>query len=140
MIFLNSASSAAALVFYLPVVCTHTETKGKQRYTRDRNILESLGKNTMYNEHPVPLKILYFSFFLTNYPPCYTKQSPFREHRDNEHLPSLLPPFHRGPAIGHTCTMVRHHCIIIPCTISISVPSQKENLWSIMEKHNWFAI
>ena len=28
--FLNSASSAAALVFYLPGVCTHTETEGKQ--------------------------------------------------------------------------------------------------------------
>ena len=30
MIFLNSASSAAALVFYLPGVCTHTDTEGKQ--------------------------------------------------------------------------------------------------------------
>ena len=29
-IILNSASSAAALVFYLPGVCTHTDTKGKQ--------------------------------------------------------------------------------------------------------------
>ena len=29
--FLNSASSAAALVFYLPGVCTHSDTKGKQR-------------------------------------------------------------------------------------------------------------
>ena len=29
MIFLNSASSAAALVFYLPGVCTHTDTEGK---------------------------------------------------------------------------------------------------------------
>ena len=27
-IFLNSASSAAALVFYLPGVCTHTDTEG----------------------------------------------------------------------------------------------------------------
>ena len=31
VIFLNSASSAAALVFYLPGVCTHTDTEGKQR-------------------------------------------------------------------------------------------------------------
>ena len=30
VIFLNSASSAAALVFYLPGVCTHTDTEGKQ--------------------------------------------------------------------------------------------------------------
>ena len=29
MIFLNSASSVAALVFYLPGVCTHTDTEGK---------------------------------------------------------------------------------------------------------------
>ena len=28
--FLNSASSAAALVFYLPGVCTQTDTEGKQ--------------------------------------------------------------------------------------------------------------
>ena len=30
VIFLNSASSAEALVFYLPGVCTHTDTEGKQ--------------------------------------------------------------------------------------------------------------
>ena len=30
VIFLNSASSAAALEFYLPGVCTHTDTEGKQ--------------------------------------------------------------------------------------------------------------
>jgi len=29
VIFLNSASSAAALMFYLPGVCTHTDTEGK---------------------------------------------------------------------------------------------------------------
>ena len=38
VIFLNSASSAAALVFYLPGVCTHTDTEGKQRKARVRNI------------------------------------------------------------------------------------------------------
>ena len=53
MIFLNSASSAAALVFYLPGVCTKTDTKGKQRKARVRNILKSLEKNTLFNEHPV---------------------------------------------------------------------------------------
>ena len=30
LIYLNSASSGAALEFYLPGVCTHTDTKGKQ--------------------------------------------------------------------------------------------------------------
>ena len=37
VIFFNSASSAAALVFYLPGVCTHTDTEGKQRKDRVRN-------------------------------------------------------------------------------------------------------
>ena len=42
--FLNSAISAAALVFYLTGVCTHTDTKGKQRKARVRNILKSSKK------------------------------------------------------------------------------------------------
>ena len=45
LIFLNSASSAASLVFYLPSVCKHTDTEGKQRKARVRNILKSLKKN-----------------------------------------------------------------------------------------------
>ena len=57
MIFLNSASSAAALVFLLPGVCTHTDAEGKQRPdTRVRNILKSSEKNTIFNEHPVYTK------------------------------------------------------------------------------------
>ena len=53
MIFLNSASSAAALVFYLPGVCTHTDTEGKQRKGRVRNIFKISEKtqflmNTLY--------------------------------------------------------------------------------------------
>ena len=53
VIFLNSDISAAALVFYLPGVCTHIDTKGKQRKTRVQNILKSLEKtqylmNTLY--------------------------------------------------------------------------------------------
>ena len=44
VIFLNSASSAATLVFYLPGVCTHTYTKGKQRNTRVRIIRKSFEK------------------------------------------------------------------------------------------------
>ena len=42
------------LVFYLPGVSTHTDTEGKQRKTRVQNILKSSGKNTIFNEHPVP--------------------------------------------------------------------------------------
>ena len=57
MIFLNSESSAAALVFYLPGVCTYMDTEGKQRKARVRNILKSLEKNTIFNEHPVDLHI-----------------------------------------------------------------------------------
>ena len=53
VIFLNSDSSAAVLVFYLPGVCSHTDTKGKQRKERVRNILISSKKNTISNEHPV---------------------------------------------------------------------------------------
>ena len=55
VIFLNFASSAAALVFYLPGVFTHTDTKGKQRKARVRNILKSLEK-TQYL-----INSLYFS-------------------------------------------------------------------------------
>ena len=40
LIFLNSASSAAALVFFLPDVWRHTDTKRKQRKARIRNILK----------------------------------------------------------------------------------------------------
>ena len=52
MIFLNSASSAAALVFYLTCVCTHTDTEGKQ----SPEYFKIFGKNTIFNEHPVLLK------------------------------------------------------------------------------------
>ena len=65
MIFLNSASSAAALVFYLPCVCTHTDTEGNQRKVRVWNILKSLEKNTIFNEHPVcTLDYMYLLSFI----------------------------------------------------------------------------
>ena len=53
MIILNYAISAAALVFYLPGVCTHTDTEGEQRKARVQNILKSSEKtqylmNTLY--------------------------------------------------------------------------------------------
>ena len=50
VIFLNSASSAAALVFDLPL-CTHTE--GKPREARVRIIFQNLRNNTIFNGHPV---------------------------------------------------------------------------------------
>ena len=53
MIFLNSASSAAALVFYLPGVCTHTDTQGKQRKAKVWNIFKKSEKNTIFNKHHV---------------------------------------------------------------------------------------
>ena len=53
MIILNSAISAAALVFYLPVMCTHTDTEGKQSKVRVRKYFKIFEKtqylmNTLY--------------------------------------------------------------------------------------------
>ena len=48
-----SVSSAAALVFHLPGVCTHTDTEGKQRKARVRNNFKVFRKNTIFNEYPV---------------------------------------------------------------------------------------
>ena len=45
-IFLNSASSATALVFYLPGVCTHTDTKEKQKKARVRQPATSVSTIT----------------------------------------------------------------------------------------------
>ena len=47
VIFLIYASSAAALVFYLPGVCTHTDTEGKQRKARVRNIFKKSEKHNI---------------------------------------------------------------------------------------------
>ena len=67
MIFLNSASSAAALLFYLPGgVCTHTDTEGKERKTRVWNILKSSKKKAIFNENPVSIPIK--SIRITNDP------------------------------------------------------------------------
>ena len=51
--FSELRGSAAALVFYLPGMCTHADTEGKQRKARVRNILKSSEKNTIFNEHPL---------------------------------------------------------------------------------------
>ena len=40
------------LRFDLPL-CTHTDTEGKPRDARVRNIIQILRKNTIFNEHPV---------------------------------------------------------------------------------------
>ena len=50
------ASSAAALVFYLPVVCTHTDTRGETETGQSPEYFKILGKNTTFNEHPVVCK------------------------------------------------------------------------------------
>ena len=52
MIFLNSASSSAALVFYLPGVC-HTLTPRENWERPESRIFSKIGKNTIYNKHPV---------------------------------------------------------------------------------------
>ena len=54
MIFLNSGSAAAALVFYPPGVCTHTETEGKQR--KSPEYFKIFEKNTIFNEHPADVR------------------------------------------------------------------------------------
>ena len=53
MIFLNSASSAGALVFYLSYVCTLTDTEAEQGKARVRNKFKIFEKiqylmNTLY--------------------------------------------------------------------------------------------
>ena len=35
------------------LICVHTDTEGKQRKARVRNILKSSKKTTIFNEHPV---------------------------------------------------------------------------------------
>ena len=52
VIILNSAISAAALVFYLPGICTHTDTEGKQKKEYPE-YFKIIGKNTITIEHPV---------------------------------------------------------------------------------------
>ena len=65
MIFLNSVSSSAALVFYLPCVFTHTNTKEEQRKARVRKNHNILNKNTIFNEHPVSKMGAYINNFET---------------------------------------------------------------------------
>ena len=66
--FLNSTSSAAALVFYLPGVSTHTDKKGNQRKARVWNILNSLEKtqyfiNTLYIYFTIGFNLQYIIKF-----------------------------------------------------------------------------
>ena len=48
MIFLNSASSAAALVLYLPGVCTHTDTPVGNREMPESGICLKISEKTQY--------------------------------------------------------------------------------------------
>ena len=48
-----SATSAAALVFYLLGVCTHTDTEEKTEKGQSPEYFKIFGKNTIFNEHPV---------------------------------------------------------------------------------------
>ena len=58
VIFLNSASSAAAPpVFDLPL-CTLTVTEGKPERGQSPEYISKSLKNTIYNEHPVHQKDL----------------------------------------------------------------------------------
>ena len=91
MIFLNSASSAAALVFYLPGVCTHTDTKGKQR----KEYFKIFGKNTIFNEHPV-CYVCKFQTVVVQMRHCYNIDfylSSFRRHCFVSHLFNLVKAF-----------------------------------------------
>ena len=60
MSFLISASSAAALVFYLPGVCTHILTLRENRKGQSLEYFKKFRKNTIFNEHPVPATISYW--------------------------------------------------------------------------------
>ena len=63
VIFLNSASSAASQVFYLPGLCSHTDTEGKQ----SPEFFKKFGKNTIFNEHPVDnIKCAHFMYVYTS--------------------------------------------------------------------------
>ena len=53
VIFLNSASFAAALVFYLPCRGLCTQRWKTERGQSPEYILKFSKKNTIFNEHPV---------------------------------------------------------------------------------------
>ena len=81
MIFLNSASSAAALVFYLPGVCTHTDTEGKQRKARVRNNFKNSEKtqylmNTVYLTNNLLLLKLRIMWQINCVGPPFTDNQP----------------------------------------------------------------
>ena len=88
MLFLNSACSAAVLVFYLPVVCTHTD---KQREARVRNILKSSKKtqylmNTLYLGGEYAVASLFSDLFPRSnpsHPPLLTLSTPVSHFQVN---------------------------------------------------------
>ena len=69
VIFLNSASSVAALVFYLPGVCTHTDAESKQREARVRDIIFEKTEylmNILYMQNLCGEKLYFDQIFMTN--------------------------------------------------------------------------
>ena len=57
VIFLNSATSAAALVFYLPGVCTHTDNEGRP----ESGIFFKIRKKTQYLMNTLYISYNFFS-------------------------------------------------------------------------------
>ena len=58
MIFLNSASSAAALVFYLPIVSVHTLTPRENRERPESGIFLKILKKTQYLMNTLYIKAI----------------------------------------------------------------------------------
>ena len=71
MIFLNSASSAGAQVFYVPGACTHIDTEGQQRKAIVRNILKSTKKNPQYLVNTLYLNIFEINTIINEHPLDY---------------------------------------------------------------------
>ena len=71
MIFLNSASFAAVLVFDLPL-CTQTDTEGKPRERQESGIYLKIFENTQYLIKTLYLENLYKLYQLTHRPSSQT--------------------------------------------------------------------
>ena len=62
MIFLNSASSAAALVFNLPGVCTHTNAQGKTEKGQSQEYFKIFRKKTPYLMNTLYMNTVNFAY------------------------------------------------------------------------------
>ena len=118
MIFLNSASSAAAPVFYLPGVCTHTLSPRENRERPESGIIFKNRKNTIFIEHPVALPSLLISLF------SRLITLSFRSVWKVAHIGSYC-------SLEHLCIFHAHGCDSIGCqhfrmqsiSITILIPS-----------------